>query len=180
MNYNGVKDRIPEKLKVLLGCKYNQPTPRLKDEENLVQKYEHLCLRDKNIMWQESSLEELLKDIDEEILKTGLSKEALFLEIEKYRHVISREKNYGGFGKSIFPSVVKMIGGLTIFCFSLTSWNIIDIIKWTFDYFGNYSFSVITIILLAIYLYKVFGSRKYEENMNKYYDFLISYLVMKK
>lgn len=189
-------DNTPEELKRLLGGEFNQSTPLDKEESktNFIQRYMYLCLPDKpRIMHLDDTMDNLIKDIDNEIEKTGYSRKEIYLEIQKYRHIIARNKNYGGFAGSKFVTAIISIGKLInwyIFFFGALP-TIKFIIKscdyivekmigwfpiiWTcVDYLIVYS-----LLALIMYLVKTFTSRKYEEMTSKYHDFLISYLIIK-
>ena len=174
---------VPEKLKKLFGSEYNQPTQLGKEisNTNFVQRYDHLCLRkERSFMHQEDSLEKLINDIDNEIMKTELSNKQVYLELQKYRYIIAKDKNNGGFAGTKFPKIIKMIGYILILAFSLTDWNLIDVIKDCNDKIGLAltSLMVVLILVVGMFLYKTFTSTIYEDKTNKYHDFLTSYLII--
>lgn len=175
---------VPEKLKKLFGSEYNQPTQSGKEisNTNFVQRYDHLCLRkERSFMHQEDSLEKLINDIDNEIMKTELSNKQVYLELQKYRYIIAKDKNNGGFAGTKFPKIIKMIGYILILSFSLTDWNLIDVIKDCNDKIGLAltSLMVVLILVVGMFLYKTFTSTIYEDKTNKYHDFLTSYLIIR-
>lgn len=174
---------VPEKLKKLFGSEYNQSTQLEKEisNTNFVQRYDHLCLRkERSLMHQEDSLEKLINDIDNEIMKTELSNKQVYLELQKYRYIIAKDKNNGGFAGTKFPKIIKMIGYILILAFSLTDWNLIDVIKDCNDKIGLALTSLIVVLILVVgmFLYKTFTSTIYEDKTNKYHDFLTSYLII--
>ena len=131
-------------------------------------------------MHQEDSLEKLINDIDNEIMKTELSNKQVYLELQKYRYIIAKDKNNGGFAGTKFPKIIKMIGYILILAFSLTDWNLIDVIKDCNDKIGLAltSLMVVLILVVGMFLYKTFTSTIYEDKTNKYHDFLTSYLII--
>lgn len=174
---------VPEKLKKLFGSEYNQPTQLGKEisNTNFVQRYDHLCLRkERSLMHQEDSLEKLINDIDNEIMKTELSNKQVYLELQKYRYIIAKDKNNGGFAGTKFPKIIKMIGYILILAFSLTDWNLKDVIKDCNDKIGLAltSLMVVLILVVGMFLYKAFTSTIYEDKTSKYHDFLTSYLII--
>ena len=174
---------VPEKLKKLFGSEYNQSTQLEKEisNTNFVQRYDHLCLRkERSLMHQEDSLEKLINDIDKELMKTKLSNKQVYLELQKYRYIIAKDKNNGGFAGTKFPKIIKMIGYILILAFSLTDWNLIDVIKDCNDKIGLAltSLMVVLILVVGMFLYKTFTSTRYEDKTNKYHDFLTSYLII--
>ncbi|WP_019138733.1 hypothetical protein [Peptoniphilus timonensis] len=174
---------VPEKLKKLFGSEYNQPTQLGKEisNTNFVQRYDHLCLRkERSLMHQEDSLEKLINDIDKEIMKTKLSVKQVYLELQKYRHIIAKEKNNGGFVGTNFPSIIKTIGAIMIFIFSITDLNIVDALKYSYYKIGLIWTFLLCITILGIggFLYKAFTSTIYEDKTSKYHDFLTSYLII--
>lgn len=171
---------VPEKLKKLFGSEYNQPTQLGKEisNTNFVQRYDHLCLRkERSLMHQEDSLKKLINDIDKEIMKTKLSNKQVYLELQKYRHIIAKEKNNGGFVGTNFPSIIKTIGAIMIFIFSIKDFNIIDILKYIYSKIGLI-WTALFILGIGGFLYKTFTSAIYEDNTSKYHDFLTSYLII--
>ena len=174
---------VPEKLEKLFGIEYNQPTQLGKEisNANFVQRYDHLCLRkERSLMHQEDSLEKLINDIDNEITKTKLSNKQVYLELQKYRHIIAKDKNDGGFAGTKFPKIIKRIGYILILAFPLTDWNIIDVIKDCNDKIGLALTRLMIVLILVVgrFLYKTFTSTIYEDKTNKYHDFLTSYLII--
>lgn len=174
---------VPEKLKKLFGSEYNRSTQLGKEisNTNFVQRYDHLCLRkERSLMHQEDSLEKLINDIDNEIMKTKLNNKQVYLELQKYRHIIAKDKNDGGFAGTKFPKIIKMIGSILILAFSLTDWKIIDVIKDCNDKIGLAltRLMIVLILVVGIFLYKTFTSTIYEDNTSKYHDFLTSYLII--
>lgn len=174
---------VPEKLKKLFGSEYNQPTQLGKEisNTNFVQRYDHLCLRkERSLMHQEDSLEKLINDIDNEIMKAKFNNKQVYLELQKYRYIIAKDKNDGGFVGTNFPSIIKTIGAIILFIFSITDLNIIDIIKYSYCKIGLIWTSLLYITILGIggFLYKTFTSTIYEDKTNKYHDFLTSYLII--
>ena len=174
---------VPEKLKKLFGSEYNQSTQLGKEisNTNFVQRYDHLCLRkERSLMHQEDSLEKLINDIDKELIKTKLNNKEVYLELQKYRYIIAKDKNDGGFVGTKFPQIIKMIGYILILAFSLTDWNLIDVIKDCNDKIGLAltSLMVVLILVVGMFLYKTFTSTIYEDKTNKYHDFLTSYLII--
>ena len=171
---------VPEKLKKLFGNEYNQPTQLGKEisNTNFVQRYDHLCLRkERSLMHQEDSLEKLINDIDKEIMKTKLSNKQVYLELQKYRHIIAKDKNDGGFAGTNFPSIIKTIGAIILFIFSITDLNIMDILKYSYSKIGLIC-TALFILGIGGFLYKTFTSTIYEDKTNKYHDFLTSYLII--
>lgn len=171
---------VPEKLKKLFGSEYNQPTQLGKEisNTNFVQRYDHLCLRkERSLMHQEDSLEKLINDIDKEIMKTKLSNKQVYLELQKYRHIIAKDKNDGGFAGTNFPSIIKTIGAIILFIFSITDLNIMDILKYSYSKIGLI-WTALFILGIGGFLYKTFTSTIYEDNTSKYHDFLTSYLII--
>ena len=169
---------VPEKLKKLFGSEYNQPTQLGKEisNTNFVQRYDHLCLRkERSLMHQEDSMEKLINDIDNEIMKTKLSNKQVYLELQKYRYIIAKDKNDGGFAGTIFPSIIKTIGAIILFIFSITDLRIIDTIKYSYCKIG---LICTALLLIGAFLYKTFKSTIYEDKTNKYHDFLTSYLII--
>jgi hypothetical protein len=174
-------DNTPEELKRLLGGEFNQLTQPGKEESktNFIQRYMYLCLPDKpRTMHLDDTMDTLIKDIDNEIEKTGYSRKEIYLEIQKYRHIIARNKNYGGFAGSNFPTAITMIGSFLVFFSPLVGLGLKDIIGFA-PKLGIFSFSFLVLVALFVGLFKTFKSRKYEEMTSKYHDFLISYLIIK-
>ena len=174
---------VPEKLKKLFGSEYNQSTQLGKEisNTNFVQRYDHLCLRkERSLMHQEDSLEKLINDIDKELIKTKLNNKEVYLELQKYRYIIAKDKNDGGFVGTNFPSIIKTIGAIILFIFSITDLNIIDTIKYSYCKIGLIWTALLYITILGIggFLYKTFTSTIYEDKTNKYHDFLTSYLII--
>ena len=174
---------VPEKLKKLFGSEYNQSTQLGKEisNTNFVQRYDHLCLRkERSLMHQEDSLEKLINDIDKELIKTKLNNKEVYLELQKYRYIIAKDKNDGGFVGTNFPSIIKTIGAIILFIFSITDLNIIDTIKYSYCKIGLIWTALLYITPLGIggFLYKTFTSTIYEDKTNKYHDFLTSYLII--
>ncbi len=171
---------VPEKLKKLFGSEYNQPTQLGKEisNTNFVQRYDHLCLRkERSLMHQEDSMEKLVNDIDNEIMKTKLSNKQVYLELQKYRYIIAKDKNDGGFAGTNFPSIIKTIGAIILFIFSITDLNIMDILKYSYSKIGLI-WTALFILGIGGFLYKTFKSTIYEDKTNKYHDFLTSYLII--
>ncbi|HFU6938039.1 TPA: hypothetical protein ACGNXR_000546 [Streptococcus agalactiae] len=174
---------VPENLKKLFGSEYNQSTQLRKEisNTNFVQRYDHLCLRkERSLMHQEDSLEKLINDIDKELIKTELNNKEVYLELQKYRYIIAKDKNDGGFVGTNFPSIIKTIGAIILFIFSITDLNIIDTIKYSYCKIGLIWTALLYITILGIggFLYKTFTSTIYEDNTSKYHDFLTSYLII--
>lgn len=174
---------VPEKLKKLFGSEYNQSTQLRKEisNTNFVQRYDHLCLRkERSLMHQEDSLEKLINDIDKELIKTKLNNKEVYLELQKYRYIIAKDKNDGGFVGTNFPSIIKTIGAIILFIFSITDLNIVDTIKYSYCKIGLIWTALLYITILGIggFLYKTFTSTIYEDKTNKYHDFLTSYLII--
>lgn len=177
-------DLVPEKLKKLFGSEYNQLTQLEKEisNTNFIQRYDHLCLRkERSLMHQEDSLEKLINDIDNEIMKTKLSNKQVYLELQKYRYIIAKDKNDGGFAETKFPKIIKMIGFILILAFSLTDLNLIDVIKDCNAKIGLALTSLMVVLIVEVvgFLYKTFTSTNYEDVTNKYHDFLTNHLIMK-